>query len=242
MPCTWGRIQIMTTPSESTEPAEKPTTYRGPGAIIGGVIVLAFTLAGSIDLLVEEGAKDIVGAAIMLVVASLAFAYGVYPAAYSGRDSLVVRNPLRTITLPWGIVTKLAAQLSFIAFTSDTKFTVWAVPVSLRERRRAERNRLREMARQNRSPHEERLSRSFNAAFRPNASNTPRADPIERQAYCDQALTEMNGRRDVWLDHAGLTRDDAPTGDVQPTVAWNPTTLVPIAATVVFLIIALIVH
>ena len=98
----------MTTPTGSPVPAEKPTVYRGPGAVFGGAIVLLFCLGGSIDLMVEEGRADLPGAAVMLLVASLAFTYGVYPAAFSGTDTLVVRNPLRTITLPWGAVTRLS--------------------------------------------------------------------------------------------------------------------------------------
>ena len=150
----------MTTPPGSLSgPAEKPTVYRGVGALLGGGLVMLFCLGGSIDLMVEEGTADLPGASIMFLVASLAFAYGVFPAAYSGADALVVRNPLRTITLSWGTVAKLTAQLSFIAHTAQQRYTVWAVPVSLRDRRKVERNRVKDLARQQRG--QERVANSY---------------------------------------------------------------------------------
>lgn len=233
----------MTTPTGAQEPADKPTVYRGPGALIGGGIVLLFCLAGAIDLLVEAGSADIVGAAVLLLVAALAFAYGVYPAAFSRDDALVVRNPLRTITLPWGAVTKLSAQLSFIAHTATQKFTVWAVPVSIRDRRKVERARLKELTRQHRADDRGSSSR-FGGGFGAGlgaARSRPGAD-VERLSYADQATSEMNARREAFLQRAGLTDAEPPATDEQPTLSWNLTTIVPILVTAVFLIVVAAVH
>lgn len=237
----------MTTPTGAPQPADKPTVYRGPGALIGGVIVLLFCLGGAIDLIVEEGTVDLVGAAVMLVVGSLAFAYGVYPAAFSRQDELVVRNPLRTITLPWGAVTRTSAQLSFIVHTATQKFTVWAVPVSIRDRRKAERARLKELARQHRE--QDRSSRPRRggglAGLGGFGGGTTRSHPgseIDRLSYADQATTEMNARREQWLTQAGLADAAPPATDEKPAFAWNLPTIVPILATVVFLVVVAIVH
>jgi hypothetical protein len=240
----WGRIQIMTTPTGAQEPADKPTVYRGPGAVFGGAIVLVFCLGGSIDLLVEEGTTDMVGAAVMLLVAAFAFAYGVYPAAFSGSDALVVRNPLRTITLPWGAVTRLSAQLSYIAHTATQKYTVWAVPVSLRDRRKAERARLKEMARQHRE--EQRGQSRLAGGFGGSRSQRPGSD-LDRLSYADQATSEMNARREAWLQRAGITDPEilegggAPATDERASLRWNPVSIAPIAAAVVFVIVAALV-
>jgi hypothetical protein len=234
----------MTTPTGSPEPAEKPTVYRGPGAVFGGAIVVLFCLGGAIDLMVEEGAADLVGAAAMLLVAALAFAYGVYPAAYSGPQALVVRNPLRTITLPWGAVTRLSAQLSFVAHTAKQKYTVWAVPVSLRDRRKAERNRIRDLARQQREERRGPSSRfaggglGFAGVQRPR----PAGSEVDRLSYADQASSEMNARREAWLDAHGFAEVEPPATDEQPAIRWNTTTVAPILAAVVFLVVAIIVH
>ena len=232
----------MTTPPDSPEPAEKPTVYRGPGAVVGGAVVLLFCVGGAVDLMVEEGTADLPGAAVLLLVASLAFAYGVYPAALSGRDTLVVRNPLRTIRLSWGAVTRMTAQLSFIAFTARTKYTVWAVPVSLRDRRKAERNRLKDLARQRRD--DRRGGPRFGGA---DSFGTPRSHPgseIERLSYADQAMIEMGARREAWLVRAGLDpeAEQPESAAEEPTLSWNAVTIAPILACVAFVIVAALVH
>jgi hypothetical protein len=232
-------------PTGAQQPAEKPTVYRGPGAMLGGGIVVLFCLGGAIDLIVEEGTADLLGASVMLLVAAFAFAYGLYPAAFSGSDALVVRNPLRTITLPWGAVTKLTAQLSFIAYTATQKYTIWAVPVSLRDRRKAERTRLREMARQHRE--EQRGQSRFAGGF--GGSRAPRAgSDVDRLTYADQATTEMYARREAWLQRHGITGVETVEGDTPPatderaSLSWNLVSIVPIVAAVVFVIVAALVH
>jgi hypothetical protein len=229
----------MTTPTgPASGSADKPTAYRGPGAVFGGGVVLLFCLGGGLDLLIEEGTVDMAGASVMFLVAALAFAYGVYPAAFSGPDTLVVRNPLRTITMPWSIVTKLSAQLSFIAFTTTQRYTVWAVPVSIRDRRKAERARLRASGRQ-RDKDQHRISAAF--SYGPTRSTASVAD-VDKLSYGDQAVSEMNARRETWCDREGISPEADPTSTEAPGIKWNTTTIVPIAVCVVFVIVAFIVH
>src|SRR6478752_6864169 len=110
--------------TSSTSPGEKPTVYRGVGAIVGGGLAVLFCLYGAIDLLVEAGSADLLGAAVLLLVVVLAFFFGVYPAAFSDQDGLLVRNPFRTIRLPWSVVTELSAHLSFVVQTEGGRYTV----------------------------------------------------------------------------------------------------------------------
>lgn len=215
--------------------------------MVGGAVVMLFCIGGAADLLAEQGSIDLPGASIMLLVAALAFAYGVYPAAFSSPDALVVRNPLRTITLSWGAVTKLTAQLSFIAYTATQRYTVWAVPVSLRDRRRAERARLRELSRQSRAAGKSRqrfggFSQYDDTQAGVSSSRTP--DPIERLSFADQAITEMTARRENWFHRAGLDPEAHPTEAAAeaPKISWNLATLAPIAAGVVLMIVAFAVH
>ena len=230
----------MTTPAS---PAEKPTAYRGAGALVGGAVVILFCVGGAVDLLAEEGKADMPGASIMLVVAALAFAYGVYPAAFSGTDALVVRNPLRTITMSWGIVTKLTAQLSFIAYTTTQRYTIWAVPVSLRDRRRAERARLRELARQTRGANKGRQRLSGLGGYGDaRITSSPTPDPIEKLSFADQAITEMTARREHWFHREGLNPEAEPTSTEIAAISWNLPTLAPIAASIIFMIVAFAVH
>ena len=228
-------------PGYSRQPTEKPTVYRGPGAVLGGAVVFLFCIGGGLDLLIEEGTVDMPGAAVMFLVAALAFAYGIYPAVFSGEDALVVRNPLRTITIPWGVVTRLAAQLSFIAFTTTQRYTVWAVPVSIRDRRKAERTRLRDISRQtrqgDRQPPRFATSLSFGAS-----RSRPGMEGIEKLSYADQAVSEMSARREAWCDREGIDPEADPTGTEIPEISWNPATIAPIAVCAAFVIVAFIVH
>jgi hypothetical protein len=133
----------------------------------------------------------------MFLVASLAFAYGIYPAAFSGPDALVVRNPLRTITLPWGVVTRLTAQLSFIAFTTTQRYT------SGRCRSRSATGARSSAPGSARCPGSAAVTRaprrsSPSAARACDGVRPPRRSGIEKLSYADQAVSEMGARREAW--------------------------------------------
>lgn len=207
--------------ADSRPTADKPTVYRGPAALIGGALVVLFCGFGAIDLLVESGTRDLVAAAVLTLVAVMAALYGVYPAAFAWSDRLVVRNPFRKIELPWETVTDLSARLSFIAHTEGRRFTVWAIPVSLRERRRAERHRLKEVGQTQRL-----AKRGVSAELLQTRSRRP-FDPAERLSFADQAIEEMNARREAHLvqarfkakeaAQAAAAAAEAGTADASPT-------------------------
>jgi hypothetical protein len=184
--------------SRSTTENEKPTVYRGAAALIGCALATLFCGIGAADLIIESGTRDLTGAAILLLVAVVSGIYGVYPAAFSWSDRLVVRNPFRTIELPWSAVTELSARLSFIAHTERGRFTIWAIPVSLRERRKADRHRVRDLNQAQRA-----ARRGLSAdLFQP--SQGKRTDPIEHLSFADQAITEMNAKREAYAVQARL--------------------------------------
>lgn len=189
--------------AESHPTAEKPTVYRGPAALIGGVLVVLFCGFGAIDLLIESGTRDLVAASILTLVAVLAALYGVYPAAFAWNERLVVRNPFRTIELPWDAVTDLSARLSFMAHTEGRRFTVWAIPVSLRERRRSERHRLRDLSQAQRA-----AKRGVSADLLQPRSRRP-YDPVSRLSFADQAIEEMNARREACAVQARFRAKEA---------------------------------
>jgi hypothetical protein len=232
--------------AESPSSTEKPTVYRGASALIGGILVVLFCGLGAIDLIVESGTQDLTGASVLLLVAVLAALYGVYPAAFSWTDRLVVRNPFRTIELPWTAVTDLSARLSFIAHTESRRFTIWAIPVSLRERRRADRHRLRDLSQAQRA-----VRRGVSAELLQPSRARSSADPIERMSFADQAISEMNARREACSTKARLTAklaaadgagepQDVPVAPADSgSVRWSWPALVLFGAAVVLLIVAL---
>jgi hypothetical protein len=253
-------------------PAEKPTVYRGVGALLGGIVAVLFCLYGAIDLLVEAGSADLVGAAVLLLVAALALIFGVYPAAYSDDDGLHVRNPFRTIRVSWPAVTDLAANLSFVVHTEGARYTVFAIPVSLRDRRRAEKQRLKDVAAAQRVARRGARGGGRNPADAYTGlapSPRRREEHIERMALADQAISEMNARKDAYAVRAkiaaktttagtgngkgngddngkgsGSVSDAQPTGagtPAAPVVTWTWPSFVLTGAAALFLIVAIIV-
>lgn len=258
--------------ADSRPPNEKPTVYRGPAAFIGGILVVLFCGFGAIDLIAESGTGDLTGSAILALVAVLAWLYGVYPAAYSWSDRLIVRNPFRTIELSWETVTDLSARLSFMAHTESKRFTVWAIPVSLRERRRADRHRMRDVSAAQRAAKRGLSADLFGS---PSRSRRP-ADPITQLSFVDQAIAEMNVKREahtvkvrLLAKNAEALADAARTGEVQAeggveaavtnsaaasapfaetapvdvaTVRWSWLSFALVGGAVAFLVVALSLH
>jgi hypothetical protein len=246
--------------ASSASPADKPTVYRSVAALLGGILAAAFCLYGAVDLLVESGSVDLIGVAVLLLVSALALVFGVYPAAFSDDEGLLVRNPFRTVRLPWDAVTDLSAHLSFVVQTNGARFTVFSIPVSLRERRKAEKTRLREVAQAHRAA---RRGGTSGGTFGQQSYSQQRYEErIERLAFADQAISEMNVRREAHAARAkvaagassaaagtGGTADgavapaDAEAGAAahQPVVRWSWPTLALAGAAAAFLIVAIIV-
>ncbi|MEU6082336.1 PH domain-containing protein [Streptomyces sp. NPDC047108] len=122
------------------EPQYADRIYRSPAGITGGVLLLALIGWLGIDALVRgEGRTPWLALAAMLLVVPVVVAYTVRPAVFAGSRRLRVRNPLRTITLPWASVEDLRAALTSEVFAGDRKYQLWAIPVSLRGRKKAAR-------------------------------------------------------------------------------------------------------
>lgn len=76
----------------------------------------------------------------MILALPLIVAFTVRPAVYANDDRLRIRNPFRVIVLPWGQAASLRSGYSNEVVTeSGDRFQLWAVPVSLRARKRAAR-------------------------------------------------------------------------------------------------------
>src|SRR5206468_1785221 len=81
--------------------------------------------------------------AALVFVVPLVFAFTLRPAVFAGADRLRVRNPFRTITVPWGAVEGVRAAYSSEVFAGGKKYQLWAIPVSLRQRKKAVRQSAR---------------------------------------------------------------------------------------------------
>ena len=146
----------MTTPESQSpapqppEPESKDRIYRSAPAIAGGVLLLAVVGWLGIDAVVSgQGRTPWLALALMILIVPLVVAFTLRPAVYAGDDRLRIRNPFRVIVLPWGQVASLRSAYSNEVLTeSGAKYQLWAVPVSLRARKKASRREMRAAAQQ----------------------------------------------------------------------------------------------
>ncbi|MGY0060981.1 PH domain-containing protein [Streptomyces sp. LZ34] len=203
------------TAAPETEYADR--VYRSPGGIAGGVLLLAIGVWLGIDALIRgEGRTPWVALAGLLFAVPLVIAFTVRPAVHAGQDRLRVRNPFRTITLPWSSVEAVRAGYSSEVLAGGAKYQMWAIPVSLRQRKRSAR-------RQARAATEDPFRRTSVQAA---------ADADEqRRAQADRSIDELRG-----LAEAHAAREGA---QGEPEVRWAFEVIAPAVAGAVLLAVVL---
>ncbi|MEV5506525.1 PH domain-containing protein [Streptomyces orinoci] len=198
----------MTTP-EAPQYADR--CYRSSAGIGSGVLLLALTAWLGGDALVRgTGRTPWLALAGMLLVVPVVIAFTLRPAVWAGEDRLLVRNPFRTITLPWASVDTVRAGYSSEVLAGGRKYQLWAIPVSLRQRKRAARRVTRDVAQGT-----------------PGAAAAP--EPV--RAAADQAIADL---RDLAERCAG--RESAQGA---PVVRWAYELLAPAGAGAVLLAVLL---
>ena len=129
-----------TGPGQETEPAFADRSYRSGSGIVAGVLLLGLTIWLCVDAIVRShGQARWYAVALLVLLVPLFAAFTVLPSVRANQDRVVVRNPFRTITAHWSEVESIEAGLSVELRAGGKKYPVWAIPVSLRQRKRAGR-------------------------------------------------------------------------------------------------------
>ncbi|MGK5532165.1 PH domain-containing protein [Streptomyces sp. URMC 129] len=197
--------------------------YRSPAAIVAGCLLLGLGgWLGGDAILRGEGRAPVSAAAMLLFAVPLIVAFTFRPAVFASDERLRVRNPFRTITAPWGTVEAIRASYSTELLASGTKYQMWAIPVSLRARSRANRHNEQMAGRQ---PRRTGLLGGFGLG----GTDFDTADSTPRTAPGDAAVAEL---RELAERHA---TDEAARGAVG--VRWSYEILAPLAAGAVALIV-----
>ncbi|MFJ3303310.1 PH domain-containing protein [Streptomyces sp. NPDC086549] len=144
----------MTTPDHQSPapqppvPATADRIYRSPMGIAGGVLLLAIGGWLGFDAVTSgHGRTPWLALAWLIFLVPLLVAFTLRPAVFANDDRLRVRNPLRVITLPWGEIASLRSGYSNeVVAKSGAKYQLWAIPVSLRARKKATRQQARAAA------------------------------------------------------------------------------------------------
>ncbi|WP_431984929.1 PH domain-containing protein [Streptomyces qinglanensis] len=202
--------------------------YRSAGGMAGGIVLLAVGLWLATDAVIGgEGRTPWLALAAMLLVVPLVVAFTLRPAVFAGERRLRVRNPFRTIEVPWGAVEALRAGYSSEVLAGGAKYQLWSIPVSLRARKKATR-------------HNERISSGRPPAAGPGGlfggRGVPNVGPDaselrEKRAASDQSVDEL---RELAETHG---RKEAAQGEV--AVRWSFEVIAPAVAGAVLLAILL---
>lgn len=136
----------MTSPTPPAEPAYADRIYRSPAGLVGGALLLLLIFWIGVDAAIRgEGRVPWLALAGLLTSAPLVIAFTLRPVVSANERRIRIRNPFRTITLPWTDVKDVRAGYSSEVFTQDgAKYQLWAVPVSLRQRKKASRRQSRQ--------------------------------------------------------------------------------------------------
>ncbi|WP_328879683.1 PH domain-containing protein [Streptomyces sp. NBC_00299] len=230
----------MTTPEHqppTPAPVPKDRVYRSPMGIVGGVMLLGIALWLGIDALVRgEGRTQWVALAALILIVPLVSAFTLRPAVYANEDRLRIRNPLRVIVLPWGQVAALRSGYSNeVVDKSGTKFQLWAVPVSLRARKKAARQSARSAAARSAAARGERSGRGGGGmGFGGLGFGAPRGDVDmdgPARAETDKVMDELRELLEQ--------REELESSQGEVTVRWAYEVAGPVIAGAVLLAILL---
>lgn len=177
-------------PAPDGDQAYADRVYRSVPGVITGVMLLALAawLIGDAALN-GTGKTPYVSLAALPLFAAPVIAYTLRPVVRASARGLLVVNPWRTITAPWASVDALRAGYSVELLAGGKKYQVWAVPVSLRQRKRAGRLRAESQG----AEHASRVGMIFGRQANPVVVGSP--DPTK--AWSDQVtavLQEMAER------------------------------------------------
>jgi hypothetical protein len=220
----------------------KPTVYRAVGSLLSGGLMVVFGLLLALTLAFGSE-KHPVGVALGVLLTVAGVIGGLYPTAKSHPDRVEIVNPFRRIVLPWPRVAEISARLSLVVETTPEagasagrKYTVWAIPVSMHDRRKADKAMTKQI-RDSRTT-AMRMAKDNNAVesmLHGGRGSGPMrgrqgVEAIEMMAFVDQAVSEMQDRRRA----CGTTESEAPP--IKVTWTWWSVAL--FSAAVVGLVLA----
>ncbi|MFE9848796.1 PH domain-containing protein [Streptomyces sp. NPDC005576] len=213
----------MTSSTPPDEPTYADRTYRSGAALVAGVLLLLLIIWLVVDAIFTGAGRapwQALAAGVFLV--PLVVGLALRPVVMAGARRVMIRNPFRTIVLPWSEVASIRAAYSTeLHTTGGTKYQVWALPVSLRDRKRA--------------------LRQTPAATRGGAEDGGVKGPV-RLARADQAVSDLRqlAEADSELRAAAEAQGKPVPGApaVTPSVRWAWEIMIPAVVGAIALVVS----
>ncbi|WP_326807674.1 PH domain-containing protein [Streptomyces sp. NBC_01775] len=217
-----------TTPDADDGPRFADRIFRSAAGMAGGVVLLALGGWLVTDAVIGgDGRTPWLALAGLLFAAPLVVAFTLRPAVFAGETRLRVRNPFRTVEMPWGTVESVRAGYSSEVIADGVKYQMWSIPVSLRARKKATRHN--ERVASGKSP-TMGAGGLFGGRRMPDLA-VGDSEPAESRATSDQAIDEI---RELVETHGQKTEAQ---GSV--AVRWSFEILVPALAGAILLAVLL---
>ncbi|MFF2327785.1 MULTISPECIES: PH domain-containing protein [unclassified Streptomyces] len=191
----------MTSPTPPAEPTYADRTFRSSAGIVGGVLLLLLICwIGGDAVFRGHGRVPWLALAGLVTAVPLVVAFTLRPVVFVNDQRIKIRNPFRTITMPWTAVADVRAGFSSELFTEDgAKYQLWAVPVSLRQRKKAARQQSR---------------KSLDDPYGRTSVHADVRDTRSRMATADQAVADL--RELVERAKAGARKSSKPSKSSKP--------------------------
>lgn len=196
----------MSKDSPAARPKYADRAYRSVAGIAAGVLLLLLGGWLGADALVRgSGQARAVAVAALVAGVPLVVALTLRPVVYAGEERLRVRNPFRTIIVPWARVEEIRARYSSEVVTEDATYQMWAIPVSLRARKKANRRRDRAAGGGGLFSPSSRTALTDPAMRRPEGTGAGDLDPASDDVTptADKSIRELRELAHVYADREG---------------------------------------
>jgi hypothetical protein len=116
----------------------QPLVFRSTLARVIAWIFVAFAALNLIDVVVRgRGQSGRIAFAVLVAIALVAYVLGLRPGVVADSRQVVLRNPLRDVSVPWSAVTAIDSTDALRIHSGSAVFRSWSIAAGNRARRRA---------------------------------------------------------------------------------------------------------